>query len=337
MNEVDKKSLVNNQPAGPAPGNGSLASPSGILQQTKINGAMLLQNGTTRQSSFTPAQNATSPIAETKQSVQSPSIGTSTTNSASQVVQGASAQEHNLATGSTLLPNLQTSQVNQASQGSQSSVNANKHANQNFHLQGGATGLMFGNERKPDYFGKHNEELAKKAAKKQEARKIIFRVGIILGIILAVLLVGWFVYWLIFQVILRPDITASSGDEQDTPIAIVEAGKIYDNNPDNQQKVDEYFDKNINSARSEYEKNQTVILQMSFLLNYDDPYEAIIEASKKANVETMDISQIGEYSGMLYNAYSSIEDSESANYWYNYGQEHGYASQYPDGYEEGSL
>lgn len=211
---------------------------------------------------------------------------------------------------------------NQVSQSAHTTTSTN---NRNFHLKAQTTGLIYGTERKPDFFGKHNEELAEKAANKKKRRKILIKIGVVLGIILTVALVGWFLYWLLFQVIFRPDITQSSGDSANTPIAIVEARKIYDNDSGNRQKVDEYFNKNINSARSEYEKNQLVLLQIEFAANYptDEYPNAVVEAAKKANVETMSEEQISVYCGQLFNAYKSLEDTENAEYWYDYGQEHG--------------
>lgn len=78
--------------------------------------------------------------------------------------------------------------------------------------------------------------------------------------------------------------------------------------------VKEYFSGEIAKAESETEKVNLVLVEMAVFAANAQP-EAVKSASARVSMAEMDEIQLGQYYGMLMNAYYNLGDFESGNYF----------------------
>ncbi len=180
---------------------------------------------------------------------------------------------------------------------------------------------------KKDIFAEQNQKDADKKtkadAKRKKTLKVIYITG---GVILAVLL-AWLIIWLIMRASYNADITNPDKNEQGQAIGVTEADKVLERNDGDMNKVQEYFDSQIDKEKNIEKKNDIVIMSMQYYAESGD-YERAIEASKQADLEKMTQWQSANYTMVLFNSYVSTEDYESAEYWNNY-----YNNMYPESLE----
>lgn len=193
----------------------------------------------------------------------------------------------------------------------------------NAHLKAAGSGVAFHSANiapKQDIFAEQNQINAEKKAQADAKRKKILRIVFITAGIIVAILLAWLIIWLITHLAYNSDITNPDKNEQGQAIGVTKADEILEKNDGNMDKVQEYFDQQIDKEGNTEKKNEIVVMAMEYYIEAAD-WERAIKASELAEVDKMTQGQLAKYTLMLFNSYISIDDPDKAFYWNDYYNE----------------
>lgn len=170
-------------------------------------------------------------------------------------------------------------------------------------------------EQPKDYFAEQNAE---RAEKKQKVTKTRNRLLIILGAVIGIAvgaLVAWLVVWL----------TQDHADDLPAPTSMQnEAQAAYEASGNDAAAIKDFFNKQKAEATSDEEITELLVVEAS-TYSANGLWEDAASVAEEANgrIDSMTDEQLGRYSGTLFNVYSNLGDTTTAEYYYNLSIERG--------------
>lgn len=171
-------------------------------------------------------------------------------------------------------------------------------------------------EQPKDYFAEQN---AKQAEKNQASAKTRKRLLIIFGAVIGVVvvaLVAWLVVWLTQD---------HADDEVPAPTSMQnEAQAAYEASGNSAAAIKDFFNKRKAEATSNEEVTELLVVEAS-TYSANGLWEEAVSVAHEANnrVDGMTVEQLGRYYGTLFNVYSNLGDTATAEYYYNLSIERG--------------